>query len=93
MVEATKNCSRCGPQPLSAFYSDADKKDGLHTRCKACRRQTETRGPKGDSRTPAQIAHDEAIEVAKDKLTELFPTAYVKLVRSEQLKRELIDAS
>jgi hypothetical protein len=90
MAEAMKTCSRCGQQPLSAFSSDPSKKDGLHTRCKACRRQTEAKGPRRDTRTPAQVAQDEAIEAAKNRLTELFPTAYVKLVRSEQLRRELV---
>ena len=34
---ATKRCSKCGtPKPLTDFYKQRDKKDGLRCSCKAC---------------------------------------------------------
>lgn len=36
----TKRCYRCGKElPLSEFYKDKDKKDGLNVRCKECEKE------------------------------------------------------
>lgn len=38
----TKVCTGCGKDlPLDRFTADKSKADGLHTRCKACRRQSQ----------------------------------------------------
>lgn len=80
--EPMKTCTRCGPQPRSQFTSDASKPDGLHTRCKSCRKITEKR-----MRVDPE---DEAIRVAKDRLAEIFPTQYARLVFSERQRRHLL---
>lgn len=83
MPEEMKTCTRCGPQPRSQFSSDASKPDGLHTRCKPCRRLTEKRAPRVNP-------EEEAIRVAKDRLAEIFPTQYARLVFSERQRRHLL---
>lgn len=45
LSEETRVCTRCGPQPISAFGKDITKPNGLKTRCKACRRVTENDKP------------------------------------------------
>ena len=83
-----KNCSRCGPQPVSAFARDKSKADGLHTRCNPCRRWSESKTPK--PRTPEQLQDEAAIAAAKDRLAELFPTQFARLVLSERRRAELV---
>lgn len=34
-----KTCNKCGPKPLTEFSKDAQKRDGLCSRCKSCNAQ------------------------------------------------------
>lgn len=73
---------------MSQFTRDASKRDGLHTRCKDCRHSTETKRdrPRTQKQRLTQEQRQTAliVQVAKDRLAEMFPTQFARLVLSER---------
>lgn len=75
-----KQCTGCGQKKaVSAFTKDASKSDGLHTRCKECKKP----------RKKKHDATDDAREAAIERLIERHQGEFVRLEYSERVLRGL----
>jgi NAD-dependent SIR2 family protein deacetylase len=71
-----KQCSGCHEKKLrSQFTKDASKPDGLHTRCKACKKPR------------VKVVVDNAREAAVERLIERHQGEFVRLYYSERVLR------
>jgi len=75
----TKICTKCGaPKPLSEYYSDKRKKDGLYTQCKTChyeatRKNATTEGGKKKAREASLRWYHERGGKEKNRVTSASP--------------------